>query len=90
LLSIELAQAGNYRVAEWASCECGICLNQRHLDLRIETLELPGAGGSGEASANDDDASSTLRYRAAAEPINSRRLTCLPPMTLIPIFYRCA
>jgi len=67
LLSIELAEASNYRVAEWASCECGICLNQRHLDFRIESLELPGAGGSGEASANDDDASSPLRYRRCTD-----------------------
>ena len=60
LLSIELAEAGNYRVAEGAGCECGICLNQRHLDFRIESFELPGAGSSREASANDDDAGQPL------------------------------
>jgi hypothetical protein len=63
LLGIELAEAGNNRVAEGTGCECGICLNQRDLNFWIEAPELTRAGGSGETSANDDDAGDSLRYR---------------------------
>jgi len=73
LLSIELPEARNYRVAEWASRERGICLNQRHLDLRIQPLDLSGASGSREASANDDDAGAPLCYRRRTDERNRSR-----------------
>ena len=56
-LRLEVAQPGDDEIAERTGGECRAGFDQRHADARVDAPDETGAGRSGKATADDDNAS---------------------------------